>query len=284
MPALLNQTLAAKNVDHAWRRLRSDRAPWRPGLSRATMEPRFVRHLLELLTALRDGSYRPAPLRQFPIAKASGGQRVISAACLRDKLAQRLVLGAIEPLGEVLFHHDSYAYRLGRSVEMAASKARERILCGLHWLVDADMRQFFDRIPHRPLRKQLRRHLPDHDILALTDRWLAVNASHAGPFSNRRGISQGALISPFLCNLYLHQLDASLARQDIPFVRYADDLLLFCANRAAADKALELLHAQLRELGLELHPDKTRVIQAGPRVEFLGRRLPSRPRTLQVKP
>lgn len=284
MPTLLDQALAADNVNLAWRRLRSDRAVWQPGLSRAEMEPHFVRHLLELLTALRDGSYRPAPLRQFAIAKASGGQRVISAACLRDKVAQRLVLGVIEPIGEALFHHDSYAYRPSRNVDMAVSRARERILCGLHWLVDADIRQFFDRIPHRALRKLLRQHVPDRAMLALIDRWLEVNTSHAGPFTGRRGISQGALISPFLCNLYLHQLDTALTRHDIPFVRYADDLLLFCADRAAAETALKFLREQLRQLGLELHPDKTRVVTAGPKVTFLGRRLPALPDTTPMKP
>jgi retron-type reverse transcriptase len=120
----------------------------------------------------------------------------LSALCLRDKLLQRATLLVLEPGMEQLFHTDTYAYRPRRNVEMAHAKACEHIRCGLSWLVDADVRAFFDNIPQRPLLKRVRRHVPDKDLVRLMEQWIAMGPSHASILSPSRGIPQGAILAP----------------------------------------------------------------------------------------
>lgn len=266
--------LSPEILNRAWRALNSDHAVWEPGLPRSEMEHNLLLHLLRLFADVRAGRYRPAPLRQFPIAKADGKQRVLSALALRDKLLQKAAQIVLEPAAEQLFHHDSYAYRPRRNVEMALSRTRERIACGLYWLVDADIRAFFDSIPIKPLRQRLKVFVDDRELMALIDLWLDLGTSQASFFSTHRGIAQGAILSPLFCNLYLHEFDQALHAQKVPFVRYADDFLLFAADELKAQRALEFAGTRLRSLDLELHPEKTRITTSGPHVNFLGEPLP----------
>ncbi len=277
MGTLLDQALSAKVMNAAWKSLADDRAVWVPGLSRTDMERDLVLHLTQLADELRTGRYRPHPVRLFPVAKADGGKRIISALTLRDKLVQKAVLRVLRPLGESLFHSDSYGYRPGRSVEMAVSKAREHILCGLEWLVDADIRQFFDRIPHGPLLRVLKRIIKDGELLKLMEMWLDVGAPRSGILSRRRGVPQGGVLSPFYCHVYLTDFDHRLAAQNLPFVRFADDFLVFAPTDKAAESAHAFVTKQLKRLDLELHPGKTRVVRSGPNVRFLGRKMPRGP-------
>lgn len=275
MGELLEQALLPENLNRAWKRLRGERTKWLPTVARWDIENDLVYHLLTLADDIRSGRYRPAPLRQFTIEKGDGKQRVLSALSLRDKLAQRAVLAVLEPIGEGVFHNDSFGYRPGRSVEMAYWRACERIRCGLPWLVDADIAAFFDTIPHRPLQKVLRRPIADRELLRLIDLWLAEGGSVQGFFGTRRGVAQGAVISPILCNFYLHELDTALSGKNIPFVRFADDFLLFAPTEKAAVKAHGYVKKVLEGLGLELHPEKTQVVHSDRSVIFLGQRLPT---------
>lgn len=274
MAELLEQALSPAVFNSAWKRLKNEKTVWTPGLPRWDMEHNLVQHLLELVDDLRSGQYRPAPIRQFTIAKADGKQRVLTALSLRDKLAQRAVLSVLEPLGEQLFHNDSYGYRPRRNREMAHRRACERIRCGLPWLVDADIRSFFDNIPHRLLKKAINKYIPDRQLRRLLQLWIAEGASYNGFLSNRRGIAQGAIISPFLCNLYLHQLDLIFTRNNIPFVRFADDFLLFTSSKNNAEEALSFVDKKLKSLDLELHPEKTKIAKSSPKIIFLGYNLP----------
>lgn len=279
MGELLERALSPDVLNLSWKRLRSDKTVWRPGLPRWEMERNLVLHLQELVDDLKTGRYRPAPLRQFTILKGDGKQRVLSALSLRDKLAQRAVLTVLEPLGERLFHNDSFGYRPRRNTEMAHQRACERIRCGLPWLVDGDIVKFFDMIPHRPLQKTLKRHIADRELLRLIDLWLAEGASSQGFLSARRGIAQGAVISPLLCNLYLHELDLALAGKNIPFVRFADDFLLFAPDERKAEAARTFVARQLELMELALHPEKTQVVKSHKGLVFLGHRLIGPPPT-----
>lgn len=261
---------APENVQAAWRRLRRDRAPWSPGVDRETLDRELPRHLLTLTEALRDGSYRPDRLRQFPVRKGDGGRRTISAQYLRDKLAQRLLLQVVEPRVEPRLHPESFGYRPGRGVPHAMTRVRERIATGLPWLVDADIRSFFDSVPHRGLRRAFARFESDRELRRLVDGWLAVDAHPASMLGRRRGVPQGTILSPLLCNLFLDELDRYWQRTGIPFVRYADDFLLFAPDQRRAERALAGTRRRLERMGLALHPDKTRVVRASPAVRFLG--------------
>jgi RNA-directed DNA polymerase len=158
---------------------------------------------------------------------------------------------------------------------MALRRARERIACGLHWLVDADIRSFFDSIPIKPLRARLKAFIKDRELMAPVDLWLDLGASHASFFSATRGIAQGAILSPLFCNLYLHEFDKALHAKKVPFVRYADDFLLFANDERGARRAHDYAAELLRRLDLDLNAEKTRITRSGPHVTFLGERLPS---------
>lgn len=274
MGKLLKQAASPKVLNQAWKRHRNDKTVWSESVSRAEMEKDLAYHILQLAHDLESGSYQPAAVRMFPVEKGDGGQRIISALTLRDKIAQRAVLTVLEPQTEAMFHHDSFGYRPGRTIDMALAKVRENMLCGRNWLVDADIENFFDTIPHTPLVKLLRQIIADRELIHLIKRWLDVGAPRTGFLGKRRGIPQGAILSPLLCNVYLTRFDEHLAGNNLPFVRYADDFLIFTPDRQQAQAALECARQGLKMLGLRLSKKKTRVVQAGPHVQFLGRKLP----------
>ena len=255
------------------RSLRREHTPWSVTVSRDALEHHLLAHVLACREDVLTGRYRPQPMRQFTMEKPSGGIRILSAQYLRDKLVQRALLIVLEPRAEQIFHPDSFAYRPGRSVAKALARVRERIRIGQNWLVDADIRSFFDSIPHKILLRVLKGFIRQGDTMRLIEQWLAQGAHHASLLRRRRGISQGAILSPLFCNLYLTRFDDSLSRANIPFVRYADDFLLFADSRSRAEKALAYAAAELEKLGLQIHPEKTRVVRAGPHVQFLGARL-----------
>lgn len=274
-PTLLEQAMTPQALDRAWRRLRTEHTPWSPRVDRDELQRHLLRHLLECREEVLDGDFRPLPLRQFPMRKPDGRMRVLSAQYLKDKLVQRALLGILEPRAERLFHDDSYAYRPNRNVAKALAKVRERVRIGQDWLVDADIEKFFDSIPHRPLLKVLDDFVDDRRTMRLIGRWIDQGAHVRSLLSTPRGISQGAILSPLFCNLYLHRFDTALARARIPFVRFADDFLLFAPGRDGAEKARDFAATGLERLGLRIHPEKTRVVRSGRRVSFLGESLPN---------
>ena len=272
--SLLQQAMHPDTLDSSWRRLRSEHTPWSVSTDRDQLAQHTIRHLLECRDQVLSGVYRPEPLRQFTMKKPDGRQRVLSAQHLKDKWLQRALLIVLEPRAEALFHNDSYAYRPARGVEQAIGKVRERVRVGMDWLVDTDIQSFFDAIPHKPLIKVLESFIKDRATMKLIRQWLQQGCHRTSLLGTRRGISQGAILSPLFCNLYLHSFDQSLSRQNIPFVRYADDFLLFADTKANAGAALDFARIEIENLALQLHPKKTRCVRSGPEVVFLGKPLP----------
>ena len=275
MGRLLLKAASAEVLNRAWKRLRNNMAPWQPGVSRREMESDFAYHLLNLADELGNGCYKPDAARFFPANKGDGKQRIISALTLRDKLAQRAVLTVLEPIGEKIFHYNSFGYRQGRTIDMVLSRIREYMLCGLTWIVDADIQNFFDNIPHKPLIKMVKSLISDREMAALIYRWLDSGTARKGFISTPKGIPQGAVLSPFLCNLYLTQWDNEMAAKNFPFVRFADDFLVFAESREQAQKAHTYVAKSLRKLHLTLNPQKTQITKCGPGVRFLGKKLPN---------
>jgi group II intron reverse transcriptase/maturase len=274
--SILATAMQPETLDKAWNLLKTEHTPWSVTVDREQLQRNLMRHLLQCREAVLAGRYQPEPLRQFTMAKPDGKQRIISAQYLQDKLVQRALLIVLEPMAEAIFHHDSYAYRRGRSVKMALDKARERIRIGQDWLVDADISKFFDTIPLTLLQKKLKAFVKDADALSLIDKWLKQGVHSSSLFGTSRGISQGAVLSPLFCNLFMNEFDQALSNAHIPFVRFADDFLLFAIEQAQAEKAREFARKKLDELGLTLHPEKTRVVRSSRQVIFLGEALPQR--------
>lgn len=271
---ILQQAMSPEVLNLSWRRLKTEHTPWSPTVNRDHLQNNLLKYILESRDDVLRGKYSPQSLRQFPMKKSDGRQRVISAQYLQDKLIQRALLIVLEPRAEAIFHDDSYAYRPRRSVAMAMNKVRERIKIGQDWLVDADITSFFDNIPHNILIKILKGFITDKETMALVEKWLKAGAHQSSLLRTRRGISQGAILSPLFCNLYLHQFDTALTRANIPFVRFADDFLLFTDSEKNALRAKDFAETKLNLLGLEFHPKKTKVARSSPSLTFLGEKLP----------
>lgn len=271
---IIQQAMSPDVLNLSWRRLKKEHTPWSPTVSRDELQRHLLKYILEARESILAGKYSPQSLRQFPMRKPDGRQRIISAQYLKDKLLQRALLIVLEPKAEMMFHNDSYAYRPKRNVSMALNKVQERVKIGQHWLVDADITSFFDNIPHKPLIKLLQNFVQDTEAMKLIKQWLKAGAHQSSLLRSSRGISQGAILSPLFCNIYLHEFDCALVRANIPFVRFADDFLLFTDSQKNAEKAKDFAEKKLNQMGLEMHPQKTRIAQSSPKLSFLGERLP----------
>lgn len=221
-------------------------------------------NLYKLWNRLSSGSYFLPPVRAVEIPKKAGGVRTLGVPTVADRVAQTVVRMYLEPEVEPLFHPDSYGYRSGRSALDAVGQCRKRCW-KFDWVVDLDIRAFFDSIDHDLLLKAVSAHTDLPWVLLYVKRWLqAPLQRNDGTIIDRdRGTPQGSAISPLLANLFLHYaFDRWMARTfpGCPFERYADDAVIHCASEAQARQVLDCLGQRMSEVGLELHPDKTRIV------------------------
>ena len=221
-------------------------------------------NLYRLWNRMSSGSYFPPPVKAVEIPKASGGVRILGIPTVADRIAQTVVAMFLERLVEPVFHPDSYGYRPGRSALDAVAVCRER--CWRNdWIIDLDVRAFFDSVDHSLMLKAVERHTDARWVLLYVTRWLkAPMQKQDGTLVARdRGTPQGSAVSPVLANLYLHYaFDMWLAREHpgVAFERYCDDAVIHCTSQAQAVMVRDALAARLAEVGLELHPAKTRVV------------------------
>jgi len=279
---LLKKAASPETLNLAWKHLRNDKSVWTATMPRREMEKDLIYHITLLARELESGNYKPEQVRMFPVMKGDGKKRIISALTLKDKLAQRAVLTVLNPIGEAIFHNDSYGYRPGRSIDMVMKRVKENTDCGYFWLVDADIKSFFDEIPHGILKKKLKKLISDKELLKLIFQWLDIGAPRTGVLAKRRGIPQGGIISPFLCNFYLTQFDNYLSAGNLPFVRFADDFLIFTPSKKHARSALAFAEKGLNKLDLKLNQRKTKIVPSSPRVIFLGRKLPGKKKKRKI--
>ena len=234
------------------------------GQSVEQFEQDLRNNLYRLWNRMSSGSYFPPPVKAVEIPKASGGVRILGVPTVADRIAQTVVAMFLERLVEPVFHPDSYGYRPGRSALDAVAVCRER--CWRNdWVIDLDVRAFFDSVDHSLMLKAVQRHTDAKWVLLYVARWLkAPMRQPDGTLAARdRGTPQGSAVSPVLANLYLHYaFDMWLAREHpgVAFERYCDDAVIHCTSQEQAVMVRDALAARLAEVGLELHPDKTRVV------------------------
>jgi len=222
------------------------------------------RNLYRIWNRMSSGSYFPPPVKAVPIAKKSGGVRMLGVPTVSDRIAQTTVTLALEPVLEPVFHEDSYGYRRGKSAHDALAVTRKR--CWRYdWVLEYDIRGLFDNIDHTLMLKALLHHCSEPWIVHHVKRWLTAPMQESdGTLTQRRvGTPQGGPLSPVLSNLFLHYaLDNWLAthHSGVPFCRYADDGVLHCQSQAEATRLHEQLDARLADCGLQLHPEKTRIV------------------------
>lgn len=264
-PSLFDRICDPATLAIAWSRVRGNKgAPGGDGETIAAFAGRAGARLERLRQELVSGSYRPGPYRTLTVAKPSGGTRRLSIPCVIDRVAQA---AAALVLGEVLdpqFDDASYGYRPGRSVAMAVRRVASLYRDGYHWVVDGDIRTFFDEVPHAPLLKHLAAVTGDPRLVDLVGLWLD------GFSEDGRGLPQGSPISPLLANLYLDEVDDEIGEKGLHLVRYGDDFVILCRSEARAEGALERMAALLAEKGLALHPEKTRIVRFQDGFRFLG--------------
>ena len=221
-------------------------------------------NLYKLWNRLCSGSYFPPPVKGVPIPKKLGGVRMLGVPTVADRVAQTVVKRVLEPMIEPLFHRNSYGYRPGRSAHDAIAMVRKR--CWEYdWVIEFDIKGLFDNIDHALLMRAVRRHCQNPWALLYIERWLTAPLEMADGTRQARdkGTPQGGVISPVLANLFLHYaFDHWVAQQlrSVRFVRYADDGVVHCRSLAQAQLALRKIAERFRQCGLELHPDKTRIV------------------------
>lgn len=234
------------------------------GESIAQFEQDLKNNLYRLWNRMSSGTYFPSPVRTVEIPKRDGGARMLGVPTVADRIAQTVVTMVLEPAVEPVFHSDSYGYRPGRSALDALAVTRRRCW-EFDWVIDLDIRAFFDTIDHDLLMKAVEHHTDLPWVLLYVRRWLTAPHQHPdGSLTGRdRGSPQGSAISPLLANLFMHYaFDAWMSRvyPDVTFERYCDDVVVHCRSRAHAEAVRDAIGARLSDCGLELHPVKTRIV------------------------
>lgn len=232
--------------------------------SLADFEENLTDNLYKLWNRLASGSYFPPPVRTVMIPKRDGGQRALGIPTVSDRIAQTVVAMVLEPVLEPYFHPDSYGYRPGKSAIQALGVARQRCWRSA-WVLDLDIKGFFDNLDHALLLRALRKHTACPWVLLYVARWLQapVQGQDGTLMQRGQGVPQGGCISPVLANLVLHYaFDAWMQREhpSIPFERYADDIIAHCQSEAQARWLQARIATRLAQCHLELHPTKTHIV------------------------
>jgi len=263
-----------------------------PGVDHVTIDDftkRLARNLEKLAVQLRDDTYRPQQVRRVNIPKPGTKEtRPLGIPTVRDRIVQGALRHVLEPIFERQFAEHSYGFRPGRGCKDALRRVDALLKQGHRYVVDVDLKSYFDTIPHDKLLGEVRKHIADGRVLALIEAFLK-----AGIFDGMRewrpesGAPQGAVLSPLLSNLYLNELDHQMVHAGYEMTRYADDLVIQCRTREEAERALQMVQAWTAQAGLTLHPTKTKIVDAEiDGFEFLGyrfvkhRRFP-RPKSLK---
>jgi len=234
------------------------------GQTIAMFDADLKNNLYKLWNRLASGSYFPPPVMRVEIPKADGRMRPLGIPTVADRIAQMVVKQNLEPELEQHFHPDSYGYRPGKSALAAVGKARKN--CWKRdWVLDLDIKGFFDNIDHELMMRAVRAHTKEKWVLLYIDRWLKAPVKMVDDTLEfpKKGTPQGGVVSPLLANLFLHYaFDKWISREypDIPFERYADDAVCHCKSQAQAEQLKHELEVRMKEVGLELHPEKTKIV------------------------
>lgn len=286
--SLMDKVFAPKTLTLAWEKVQANQGA--AGVDRQSVERFEFKseiYLSELHEALSQGRYRPQAIRRVDIAKDDGQTRPLGIPTVKDRIVQTAVKLVIEPIFEVQFLESSYGFRPGRGCKDALREVDELLKQGYVHVVDADLKGYFDSIPHDKLMQRVEASISDGRVLALIKSWLKQDIiKGVERWTPTGGTPQGAVISPLLANLYLHPLDLRMMALGYRMVRYADDFVILCQSREEAETALGVVRSWVETNGLTLHPGKTHVgdsRQVGEGFDFLGYRFESGRRWVRKK-
>jgi len=252
-------------VYQAWLRVKANGgAAGVDGRNVEEFERKLEDNLYKLWNRMSSGSYIPKPVRLCPIPKRDGKTRILGIPTVTDRVAQMVGVLYMEPEVDPKFHVDSYGYRPGKSAHDAVGMARQRCW-RYNWVIDLDIKGYFDTINHQLLMKAVQRHVREKWLLLYIERWLKSPGIDGRKEQVERscGTPQGGVISPLLANLFLHYVFDLWMRKEfgtVPFERYADDIIVHCKTKKQAYYVLEAIRQRLASCGLTLHPEKTKIV------------------------
>lgn len=271
---LIDKVFSRRNLDRAFEQVaRNDGAAGADHVTVDAFELHLEENLRTLHEDLRSDAYRPQEIRRTRIPKPGTGEtRPLGIPTVRDRVVQTALVHVIEPIFERDFAEHSYGFRPGRSCKDALRRVAELLKSGHHYVVDADLKSYFDTIPHGPLLDRLREKIADGRALSLIQSFLEADVLEGlAAWTPEEGAPQGAVLSPLLSNVYLDALDHLMAEAGYEMVRYADDFVILCRSAEEAEKALELVREWTQANGLTLHPTKTQVVdERSGGFDFLG--------------
>ncbi len=271
--SLIDKVYSRKNLKLAWKKVRQN---WGcagvDALSIAKFESHKAYYLELLHRKLRDGTYRPKPVKRVEIPKLDGGVRKLGIPAVMDRVVQQALVQRMEGIFEARFVDCSYGYRKDRSTHDAMRKIWRELNAGNFWIVDADLRQFFDTIDQEKLVDLIAEEISDGRVLQLIRDILHSGVIEGGYWqATLTGVPQGGVASPLWSNIFLTPFDRAMTEQGLQLTRYADDFVIVCHTKAEAYRALGFAERFLKEeLGVELHANKTRIVHISQGFEFLG--------------
>jgi RNA-directed DNA polymerase len=271
---LMDKVYALPTLRAAFGRVKANRGA--AGVDHVTVamyEARLEANLTALSQSLRDGTYRPQPIRRHWIPKGPRERRPLGIPTVRDRVVQTALRLVLEPIFDVTFAPQSYGFRPRCGAKDALHRVDALLQAGYQYIVDADVQAYFDTIPHAPLRARVASKVSDSRVLALIDAFLHQPIFEGlAQWAADEGTPQGAVISPLLANLYLDPLDQAMAAAGFEMVRYADDFVVLCRTAEEAAQALSLVQRWTEAAGLRLHPEKTHLVdmQHPGGFDFLG--------------
>lgn len=221
-------------------------------------------NLYKVWNRMASGSYFPSAVRTVFIPKKQGGERPLGIPTVSDRIAQGVVKDYLEPAMEAVFHNSSFGYRPGRSAHAALVQCHENCIIKA-WVLDVDIKGFFENISHSIMLDLLQQHIQENWVLMYAERWLkaGIEQKDGSITARTKGTPQGGVISPLLANIYLHHcFDMWMDKENpqCPFERYADDIVVHCSSKEESEEMLGKLKARMEEYRLTLHPDKTKIV------------------------
>lgn len=263
--SLIDKIWARPNMEEAYREVKRNKgAAGVDGVTIKAFESRVEDNVRALHDALRTKTYRPKPVKRVYISKDDGTPRPLGIPTVGDRVVQAAARRILEPIFEEVFLDCSFGFRPGRSAHMALEKIRKDLLDGYPFVIDADLKAYFDTIPHEKLMDRVREEVVDGSVLNLLRQFLKAGVMEDGSFYlNETGTPQGGVISPLLANIYLHPLDKLMTERGHRITRYADDFVICCKTQKGAERVLRSVVKFLeQELGLKVHPDKTKIVNS----------------------
>ena len=274
--SLMDKVYRMENLQSAFKEVRQNKgAAGIDGQKVEQYEKGCSQRLVKVQEWLKEGAYTPKPVKRVWIPKlASKELRPLGVPTVEDRIVQTALRNVLEPIFENTFAEHSYGFRPGRGAKDALRRVDSLLNAGKTWVVDADLKGYFDTIPQGKLLEKVGEHVSDGAVLDLIERYLKQGVMESGKDwkPTELGTPQGAVISPLLANIYLNPLDHLMAGQGKEMVRYADDFVIMCETEVEAQKVMEQLRQWVAEVGLILHPIKTRIVDATQQggFDFLG--------------